>query len=153
MAVGRIRPSIGRKRIDKFVNTSEKSAAADIRAWTVDVRKLLTDFLVDIDVAIPAIMVEALRPTFEKSQVLVPVKTGVLKASGFLRESTFRGVPGAEIGYADGGRPFYAAKVHEDLDVFHKPPTQAKFLEQPLLEDIDNIKNRVIFLIKEMVNG
>lgn len=28
----------------------------------------------------------------------------------------------------------YAIYVHENLEAFHKPPTQAKFLEQPLRE-------------------
>jgi hypothetical protein len=73
--------------------------------------------------------VEALEPTFDKSQELVPVLTGALKRSGFLGVGESRGKKVAEIGYGRGGVPFYAARVHEDLDVYHKPPTQAKFLE------------------------
>lgn len=28
----------------------------------------------------------------------------------------------------------YAARIHEDLEMYHNPPTQAKYLEQPLRE-------------------
>ena len=124
-----------------------------IKNWTQELRKAFGEYVKHFDEAGPDILMEALRPTYEESQELVPVKTGVLKASGFLRAGKFRGIPTAEIGYADGGRPFYAAKVHEDLDVYHKPPTQAKFLEMPLRKNMNDIKNRVIFLIKEAAGG
>lgn len=153
MAIARVRVSIGRKRIDLRVNGYERSADTDVKRWTKDVRKMLGSFVAGLEGISGEILVEALRPTFDESQILVPVKTGALKASGFLKTGKFRGVTTAEIGYGAGGDPFYATKVHEDLDVFHKPPTQAKFLEQPLRANINNIKNSVVFQLKEAING
>jgi uncharacterized protein YnzC (UPF0291/DUF896 family) len=81
----------------------------------------------------PEIMIDVLQPIFDESQVLVPQRTGALKQSGFLRVASGRtGNIWVEMGYADGGEPFYAAYVHEMVQIPHRPPTQAKFLEKPL---------------------
>jgi hypothetical protein len=74
---------------------------------------------------------------FERSQQLVPVDTGALKASGQLntRKPTFATTgAGAEIIYGDDIVD-YAIYVHEDLSKEHAAPTQSKFLEIPALEN------------------
>jgi hypothetical protein len=73
---------------------------------------------------------QMLQPVFDRSQELVPVKTGILKASGYIEVRRRHGTVVGEVGYGKGGRPPYAVFVHENLDVHHAPPTQAKFLEQ-----------------------
>ena len=70
---------------------------------------------------------------FKISQVLVPVETGALKASGRIvnkrvgaytyRSSILYGGPSAPR-FVD-----YAVYVHEILENKHKPPTTAKFVE------------------------
>lgn len=64
---------------------------------------------------------------------LTPVDTGTLRGSGHVRmpEVTEAGVS-VVIGFG-GAASGYAIYVHENLNSFHKPPTQAKFLEQPFL--------------------
>lgn len=72
----------------------------------------------------------SVQPIFDESQVLVPVDTGALKASGFIEVAkTSRGVQ-AIVGYGANGSPPYTIIVHENLEFHHMPPTQAKFLEE-----------------------
>lgn len=87
---------------------------------------------------------EALRPTFQISQLYVPIDTGALKRSGDLSMIERRGITVAEISYAKNGRPFYANYVHEISAYSHVAPTKAKFLEAAVREDMENIKDRVI---------
>lgn len=102
-----------------------------------------------LQVESPEILKGALEPTFELSQELVPVKTGNLKASGYLETSIQGDQAFCEIGYARGGFPHYAIDVHENPEQFHEPPTQYKFLQQPLEDDFPNIASRVIAGYKE----
>lgn len=106
------------------------------------------NYIIDqFEAVTPDIMLEVLQPIFDESQVLVPQRTGALKASGFLRVASGRtGNIWVEMGYADGGNPFYGAYVHEMVSIPHKAPTQAKFLEKPLndhmLDLIDELASR-----------
>lgn len=92
----------------------------------------------------PQFMLEALRPTFEKTQERVPQRTGRLKSSGYLElvESS-KGRPVVEMGYAKGGSPDYAMYVHEMVEIRHAPPTSAKFVEGPVNEDLGDIIDRL----------
>lgn len=65
---------------------------------------------------------------FDKSQELVPVDTGHLKSSGYweVRGDGFRAT--SSITYSAR----YAIYVHENLFVFHEPPTTAKFVDIPM---------------------
>jgi len=92
---------------------------------------------------------------FAKSQRLVPVDTGVLRGSGGVsapqagaNSSTY-----VDIFYGGPAAP-YALYVHEIIGNFHKPPTQAKYLEQPLMEALDtlqaNIARRIIRIARQM---
>jgi hypothetical protein len=89
-----------------------------------------TRLIETLEINTEAAMVQMLQPVFDRSQVLVPVKTGDLKASGYIQTRRSGGKVVGEVGYGKGGRPSYAVFVHENLDAQHASPTQAKFLEQ-----------------------
>jgi hypothetical protein len=66
-----------------------------------------------------------------ESQRLVPVRYGLLRASGMVQEPEIKGnTVSVNITYGDD-QVDYAVYVHEDLEAFH-PVGQAKFLEEPL---------------------
>lgn len=72
------------------------------------------------------------------SKQLVPVRTGHLRDTGEISGPEFKG--GAwevSLGYGDK-RAWYAAIVHERLDVRH-PTGQAKYLEQPINENLPRV--------------
>jgi len=87
----------------------------------------------------------------DQSQEIVPVDTGTLHDSAVVEEPVF-GLNEITVtfGYAIGDHLYdenpksfqpvgsYAVDVHEITEVQHAPPTQAKFLEQPVFESEDN---------------
>jgi len=62
-----------------------------------------------------------------KSQQVVPVDTGALKASAFTRKTGVGRSTNVTVGYTMD----YAVFVHENLDARHKPGKTAKYLERP----------------------
>lgn len=80
---------------------------------------------------------EVMSGVFAKSQELVPVDTGALKASGVFipAKSVMANYenPQAYINYGNADVD-YALYVHENLEARHEAPTQAKFLETPLAQ-------------------
>ena len=70
-----------------------------------------------------------------ESQLLCPVEFGFLVNSAFTRSWGSGFETTVQVGYTAE----YALYVHEILDNYHKPPTQAKFLEQPAREKKDEI--------------
>ncbi len=148
-----VQASVGRRRIDSFVGSTEASFTLGARD---EISKVLGDLMKTVskmENASADVIHEALQPTFALSQTYVPVKTGNLKRSGFLRKTTFRGIPTVQIGYGDGGSPPYAAIVHEKLENKHAAPTQAKFLQRALEEDADNIQARILRGYKTVQEG
>lgn len=137
--MARVRASVGARRITGRHKPSVDVYTLLTREALRPVFNQLNALISDIEGATPEICRKALEPVFEESQYLVPVDTGELKASGFL-EADRRG---AQIGYAKRGDPFYAVFVHEQLENYHEPPTQAKFLQQPLEEQMDEIPGRI----------
>lgn len=77
------------------------------------------------------------------SKGIVPVDTGTLKRSGHVRlpEQTGNTVT-VTMGYG-GAASAYALVQHEELSYYHKPPTQAKYLEQPLNEAASGMAQRI----------
>ncbi len=134
MAARRARFRVGRQRLNSGVTSSDAGYTRDIRRQMKGIEGSYTRFLKTVDAATEAAVRAALQPVFDASQDLVPVDTGKLKASGYLVTRMSRGRIVGEVGYGKGGNPHWAPRVHEDLDVFHEPPTQAKFLEQPANE-------------------
>jgi hypothetical protein len=111
----------------------------------------------DTPQAIAQAIWEEANVIFAKSQVLVPVDTGVLRGSG--------GVSAPQMGsqgyfvdiFYGGPAASYALYVHEIIGNYHNPPTQAKYLEQPVMEAMstikENIKGRIIDLIQKGHRG
>jgi len=134
------------------VGTQRSGGAAgrSTRESIRSVRKQVSAALRSVKNALPAAAEMAMQPIFDESQRLVPVLTGELKESGFLEVSGELGTVRVSIGYARGGKPDYAVFVHEMVDLKHKAPTQAKFLQQPLEEQIDEIAPRMAAAMKAL---
>ena len=90
---------------------------------------------------------------FARSQVLVPVDTGVLRGSGGV-SAPQKGTTGYFVDIFYGGpAASYALYVHEIIGNYHKPPTQAKYLEQPLMEALPQIQNNLSRRIMHIVRN
>jgi hypothetical protein len=70
----------------------------------------------------------------KRAKELCPVDTGELKKSGEVVHRGGRGLKRYEVRFTAP----YAIYVHEILEYYHKPPTQAKFLEAAVNEKIAN---------------
>lgn len=68
------------------------------------------------------------------SKRLVPVDTGTLRGSGIVSAVSKEGTTLMIVLAYGGPAAPYALAVHERLAAYHNPPTQAKYLEQPMLE-------------------
>lgn len=137
------RPRVGLASIGKGVDSTHADFTRSVREQMQGVIKEYTRFVEHLDEQGPDILRDALEPTFQMSQDIVPHKTGTLKNSGYLETDHTRGRTVVEMGYARGGNPDYAVIVHEDPDKFHPEPTQYKFLQQPLEQDMDNVQRRI----------
>lgn len=72
---------------------------------------------------------------------LCPVETGRLRAT-IPNVSRVEITPKRLTGIIGCGTD-YGVYVHEDLTKFHKPPTQAKFIESPVLRNAPEIPGRI----------
>ena len=88
----------------------------------------------EVEAASAPALEDAAQVIFDRSQELVPVATGRLKASGKIESKKTSNGAVATISYGEGG-PDYAVNVHEDLQVFHDDG-QAKFLEHAVFENM-----------------
>ncbi len=113
----------------------------------------LLDILDQFEEASPEIMIEALEPTLEITDALTPKDTGELVESHYLEETSFRGKPRVEIGYAKGGSPYYAMYVHEMVGIPHAEPTRSKFLQAGVMQDLDNIEKRLVIGYQRFMNA
>lgn len=132
----------------------EAEAASVMRDQFAELTKIIKSIGDQLDGEITAeIMREALIPTFEKSQIYCPVKTGDLRDSGYLEIVQFRGSPRVEMGYGAGGKPPYAILVHEASEMYHKPPTRSHWLLAAMLEDTDLMEQRLKASYKALFDG
>jgi hypothetical protein len=89
---------------------------------------------------------------FEDSQMVVPVDTGALRASGQVRPPEVSGTNvEVVIGYG-GPAADYAIYVHEDLEANHAPGTSAKFLEVPVLNRLPEWQDEIVHRVKELLS-
>ncbi len=130
MAARTVRFRVGTQRITGGISPSQAGYTRDIRSQMRSIEKSYTRLVETLGASTEAAIEQMLQPVFDRSQVLVPVKTGVLKASGYIQTQRRGGTAVGEVGYGKGGKPSYAVFVHENLDAQHASPTQAKFLEQ-----------------------
>ena len=103
--------------------------------------------------AIAQAIYEEANVIFAKSQVLVPVDTGILRGSGGVSAPQLNAQGYfVDIFYGGPAAP-YALVVHEIIGNYHNPPTQAKYLEQPVMEAMatiqENIRGRIIDIIRK----
>ena len=143
-----IKVIIGRQNITKALSPSDAGYVADMKRQMKGVRDTLVRALDAVSSVTPEAMIHGAQPMFDESQILVPVDTGKLRASGFLRTVGNKQRPRVELGYAKGGNPAYAALVHERMDTFHAPPTQAKVLEEGVNRHLGQFLNRVVTFMK-----
>lgn len=95
---------------------------------------------------------EEANKIFAKSQVLVPVDTGVLRGSGGVSAPQSDGKDlYVDIFYGGPAAP-YALLVHEIQGNHHNPPTQAKYLEQPFMEALPSIQANMAARIKDLLS-
>ena len=141
--VGRLNIRMGLSKVSKPMYATESDYVTQVKAQCKALQDDLEYILEQVGDVTPEITLEALRPTFNKSQERVPQRSGDLKRSGFLEITGFRGQPRVEMGYAKGGIPRYAVLVHEQVEVPHKSPTRSKFLQSAVEEDYGQIIDRV----------
>jgi len=122
---------------------SDPEFLSDVRQQTRAITDSLISIMEQFEDVSEDIMINALRPTFEKSQdVYVPVDTGELRASGYLEKVGTKKKPMVEIGYGRFKKPYYTIWVHE-INAPHRAPQQWKFLQQAVMEDLDVIYQRL----------
>jgi hypothetical protein len=74
---------------------------------------------------------------------ITPVEFGVLKNSGIVNLPEISGdTVSVTMGFG-GAAKDYAIYVHEDPKARHKPPTRYKFLEEPLINAKQGMKQRL----------
>lgn len=96
-------------------------------------------------------MYEEATEAFGQSQELVPVRYGVLRASGFVTEPQFRGSQSeVTISYGGAAAP-YAAYVHEVEKYRHDAPTRSKFLSYPLERRFPVLGARIKVRLEDML--
>lgn len=78
-----------------------------------------------------------------EAKARTPVDKGALKSSGYVHPPQYRGREiTVEMGFGGPAAP-YAVYVHEDLDAWHKPPGQARFLASVVDESAPYLLDRV----------
>lgn len=149
-----IRFPVGRQQIRGAIKYSKGVAATmDVRVQMVDIQKRFEQVIDSIEGVTEDAIEAGLQMILDASQELVPVDTGALKASGFIRVFRTRGRVSGVVGYAAGGNPYYAAIVHENLEMYHAPPTQAKFLEEAVNRNEHAFRDIVVAHMETSVNG
>jgi hypothetical protein len=83
----------------------------------------------------------------QKAQDLTPVDTGALRASAFTEADRQGKNPSVIVGFEEE----YAIFVHENLEAHHDNG-QAKFLEQPLQENIDKYVGHVRDKVQDLID-
>jgi hypothetical protein len=99
----------------------------------------------------PALYTAAQKVMTESKQSFVPVDTGALRSSGYVREPTYTGTATkVELGFGGPAAP-YAVYVHENMHAHHNVG-QAKYLEVPLNQAQHNIVEEVTTRVKALVD-
>lgn len=89
------------------------------------------------------------NPIMTEAKKITPVYTGNLRGSGQVQQPEERGdTISVTLGFGNTAVK-YAIFVHEKLNARHKAPTQAKFLERPLLEAASTIEGRMAVEIRK----
>lgn len=151
----RVAFGIGKRVVQKSAPgyPNEARWTKSVREQTKSMEDALVKILKSFEEVSEEVIIEALKPTMEKAKTYTPKDTGALVNSAYLEKVMFRGKPKVEFGFARGGVPPYATEVHENLAFQHAVPTQAKFLEVAVQEDLVNIYRRLAYYYKYAVFG
>lgn len=84
-----------------------------------------------------AVLFNIMRPSIQEC----PIKFGALRASNFIDDPAVRD---GNIAVSFGYTRSYGIYVHENLEAYHKPPTKAKFLEDPMRRAVPEIGNAIV---------
>jgi hypothetical protein len=131
------RPRIGSKAFHR------QRATRNARAEFAEIFRHFNEIVRNLQGITPSALREALEPAYDKSQVYVPRDRGFLANSGRLEvEWAGKNRCRAQITY---GNPtvWYAAIVHERLDLNHDAPTSAKFLSRAMEEHMEDFRTIV----------
>lgn len=116
------------------------------------IQKLTGDYTQqEVEAAMPQVLSEEAQIIFRNSQRLVPVKTGVLRASGQIIPPRKKGDKWeVVIGYG-GAASSYALEQHENLRYRHKEGKSAKYLEIPVQERASNMEDKIARRLKRII--
>jgi hypothetical protein len=108
----------------------------------------------EIEKMLYEVMNQVMEKVFAESQVLVPADTGALQQSGRIVRTgkMFGGLPEIAVVYG-GGLINYAVTVHEDMEAYHEHPTQAKYLEIPLLNNQEVLVSLIAKRLKVILSS
>ena len=109
--------------------------------------RLLAEYPEDVKYALG----QELHKVLEESKRLCPVSPGggALRGSAHVVDPEYTdGQLRAVIGYSQS----YAFWVHEIIDNWHEPPTQAKYLEVPLMAALPTITEKIIERVEYMIS-
>lgn len=138
-----VKLNVGKQFTRNVGNAFEADFTNRMQATMRELTGKLMDVLDQFEDASPEIMKDAIEPTMDLADYYCPVLTGDLQRSRFIEVRNFRGKPRIEAGYARGGSPRYAAYVHEAYWVPRRAPKRPKFLQAAIMEDMNNIYNRL----------
>jgi hypothetical protein len=103
-----------------------------------------------VQVLVQALYAEA-NDIMLASQELVPVDTGILKTSGEVLDPVINGnTVEVVMGYG-GAASAYALRQHEDLTYRHAEGKQAKYLEDPAREAMENFEQSLADRIEGII--
>ena len=106
--------------------------------------------LVEVDVpgAVAAHLFQLAEQIMAESKEIVPVDTGVLRASGHVQLPVItEDRVTVTLGYG-GAAAGYAVAVHE-IPAYHTPPTQWKYLEVPVRASTDELEDVVTKAVQD----
>lgn len=95
-------------------------------------------------------MIKAAFYTLRESNKITPIDTGALRLSGYVRDDSVKTGKYKTINISVVYNVEYAAAVHNRLDLYHEPPTQAMFLEDTMTNKSSQI-NKII--VDEVIKG
>lgn len=152
--MSRVSASVGYTRLPSRIREGSKasyaySATQDARASMQEILKNYGMLIQHVRYVTIDVLEDAIAPTFEKSKVYCPKKTGKLVSTGQIVRTAKDGRPHVSIRYGDKGDPHYAAIVHERTDLNHKPPTRSKWLQAAMEEDMFEFKSRILYYMKQ----
>jgi len=86
-----------------------------------------------------------------ESKKQVPVDTGTLRSTGYVDPpETQKDLVEVELGYGGPAAP-YAVDVHERTEWHHKPPTKAKYLEDPVKTAVPKLPGALAKRLRKVI--